>query len=234
MIKHRYRYIIVDDNEIDKLAIYSQLKNCDFVAFAGFFNSSSQAEAFLKNENIDIIFLDIDLNGESGIELRRKLLDIPVCIFVTSYPEFALEGYELNALDYLVKPFDEARFNQTVTRIKSYLEIREKAVLYDTNFEDTAIIIKEGYEQIKVPLKDILFLEALKDYTLVVTPNKKHCVLCNLGTMLKQECFSDFIRIHRSYAVAKKAIMRIGNQAIKTISGVELPVGRSFKTNLEF
>jgi len=234
MTRKPYRYIIVDDNEIDQLSVYSHLKDNPLLTCAGFFSSPKQVESFLHNESVDILFLDIDLNGESGIELRKKLLDTPACIFITSHPEFALEGFALNALDYLVKPFDKERFNQTISKIITYFEIRTKALLYEAKFEDESIVIKEGYDQIKVPLKDILFLEALKDYTLVATPQKKHCVLCNLGTMLKQECFADFIRIHRSYAVAKSAIMRIGSQAIKTISGVELPVGRSFKTNLEF
>ncbi len=228
-----YRYIIVDDNEIDQLSVYSHLKDNPLLTCAGFFSSSKQVEAFLQNETVDILFLDIDLNGESGIELRKKLLEIPACIFITSHPEFALDGFTLNALDYLVKPFDKERFNQTISRIKSYFEIREKAALYDSKVEGECIVIKEGHDQVKVPLKDILFLEALKDYTLVVTNKKKHCVLCNLGTMLKQDCFSDFIRIHRSYAVAKSAIKRIGSSAIKTVTDVELPVGRSFKANIQ-
>jgi two-component system, LytTR family, response regulator len=233
MTIHPFRYIIVDDNEIDQLMVYSYLKNYELFEFAGFFNDSSQVETFLKNEKIDIIFLDIDLNGESGIDLRKKLSEVPACIFITSHPEFALEGFALNALDYLVKPFDKERFNQTISRIRSYFEIREKAALYDSKVEGECIVIKEGYDQVKVPLKDILFLEALKDYTLVVTNKKKHCVLCNLGTMLKQECFSDFIRIHRSYAVAKSAIKRVGSSAIKTVTDVELPLGRSFKANIQ-
>lgn len=228
-----YRYIIVDDNEIDQLAVYSYLKNNELFEFSGFYSNSIQVQDFLKTNQIDVIFLDIDLNGDSGIELRKKLIEIPACIFITSHPEFALEGFELEALDYLVKPFDKSRIDKAIYKIRTYFEIRNKATLYDTYTNGQSIIIKVGYDQVKVPLKDILFLEALKDYTLVVTNNKKHCVLSNLGTMLKQECFSDFIRIHRSYAVAKSAIKRVGSSAIKTVTDVELPVGRSFKANIQ-
>lgn len=233
MITPPYRYIIVDDNEIDQLAVYSYLKNNELFEFSGFYSNSIQVQDFLETNQIDVIFLDIDLNGDSGIELRKKLIEIPACIFITSHPEFALEGFELEALDYLVKPFDKSRIDKAIYKIRTYFEIRNKATLYDTYTNGQSIIIKVGYDQVKVPLKDILFLEALKDYTLVVTNNKKHCVLSNLGTMLKQECFSDFIRIHRSYAVAKSAIKRVGSSAIKTVTDVELPVGRSFKANIQ-
>jgi two-component system, LytTR family, response regulator len=233
MIKSPYRYIIVDDEEIDRLTLLSFLQKYPQFEGVGYFSDCKSAEEFLTSEKADIAFLDIDIDGESGLELRKKLNEDLVCVFVTSHPEYALEGFELDALDFVVKPIRKERFEQTLHKICSYLETKEKAQQYDVLYGDQMLIIKEGHEQVKIQLRDILYLEALKDYTLVVTTHKKHCILSNIGNLLKQDGFSEFIRIHRSYAVAKSEISKIGAQAIKTMSGLELPVGRSYKTNLQ-
>lgn len=233
MIKSPYRYIIVDDEEIDRLTLLSFLRKHPQFEEVGIFSDCKSAEEFLTSEKADIAFLDIDIDGESGLELRKKLNEDLVCVFVTSHPEYALEGFELDALDFVVKPIRKERFEQTLYKISSYLETKEKAQQYDVLYGDQMLIIKEGHEQVKIQLRDILYLEALKDYTLVVTAYKKHCILSNIGNLLKQDGFSEFIRIHRSYAVAKSEISKIGAQAVKTMSGFELPVGRSYKTNLQ-
>ncbi|MFN3757071.1 MAG: LytR/AlgR family response regulator transcription factor [Flavobacterium sp.] len=233
MIKSPYRYIIVDDEEIDRLTLLSFLQKHPQFEEVGIFSDCKSAEEFLISEKVDIAFLDIDIDGESGLELRKKLNEDLVCVFVTSHPEYALEGFELDALDFVVKPIRKERFEQTLYKINSYLETKEKALQYDVLYGDQMLIIKEGHEQVKIQLRDILYLEALKDYTLVVTAYKKHCILSNIGNLLKQDGFSEFIRIHRSYAVAKSEISKIGAQAVKTMSGFELPVGRSYKTNLQ-
>lgn len=233
MTKAPYRYIIVDDEEIDQLALISFLHKNPLFEKAGCFSDGTSTLQFLSEENVDIAFLDIDIDGENGLELRKKINNVPACVFVTSHPEYALDGFELEALDYIVKPATKERFEQTLLKIISYLEIKQKAENYDMHFKEQHLVIKEGYEQVKIQLKDILYLEALKDYTLVVTSHKKHCILSNIGNLLKQDGFSEFIRIHRSYAVAKSEISKIGAQAIKTMSGLELPVGRSYKTNLQ-
>jgi two-component system, LytTR family, response regulator len=233
MMKSTFRYIIVDDEEIDRLTLRSMLQKHPQFEMVGCFSDCESAENFLRQEKADVIFLDIDIDGESGLELRKKLNDDLVCVFVTSHPEYALEGFELEALDFVVKPIRKERFEQTLQKIGSYLETKEKAQQFDVLYGDQMLIIKEGHDQIKIQLRDILYLEALKDYTLVVTAHKKHCILSNIGNLLKQDGFSEFIRIHRSYAVAKSEISKIGAQAIKTMSGLELPVGRSYKTNLQ-
>jgi DNA-binding LytR/AlgR family response regulator len=234
MTRTPYRYIIVDDQEIDQLTLISLLHKNPQFEMVGCFSDGTSALQFLSEEHVDIAFLDIDIDGENGLELRKKINNVPACVFVTSHPEYALEGFELEALDYIIKPARKERFEQTLLKIISYLEIKEKAANYDMHFNEQHLVIKEGYEQVRIQLKDILYLEALKDYTLVVTSHKKHCILSNIGNLLKQDGFSEFIRIHRSYAVAKSEISKIGAQAIKTMNGLELPVGRSFKTNLQW
>lgn len=224
--------IIVDDDEIDRLTVVSFAKRFDNLEIKGVFESSMEALSFLKSEPVDVLFLDIDMQELSGLELRRKALDIPVCIFITSHPEHALESFEMETLDFIVKPIKMDRFSQTMRRITEFMEVRHKAQLFESGLGGDTIYIKEGHEQIKVKLYEILYLEALKDYTLIITPQKRHCVLSSIGNLLKTEHFQSFIRIHRSYAVQKNGIQKIGVNELQLSNGVHIPIGRSYKDEL--
>jgi two-component system LytT family response regulator len=179
----------------------------------------------------EVLFLDIDMPGLSGLALREKLMHVPVCIFITAFPEYAVESFEKDALDFLVKPIRMDRFEKTMERLRDYLDLRQKAALLDSTLGGDTIFIKEGHEHIKVPLRDILYLEALKDYTRIVTTGKKYCVLSALGNLLKEESFKSFVRVHRSYAVQKQYVSRITSSHV-WVNDYELPVGRSYKDQL--
>lgn len=224
--------IIVDDDEMDKLAVVSYAKRFSTLNIVGVFDSAEKALTFLENNTIEVAFLDIELKGASGIELRQKALEIPVCVFISSHSESAAETFELQTLDFIVKPFKFPRFEQTVKRIEEFMEIRLKASLFESSIGGDAVYVKTGHNQIKVKLHEILYLEALKNYTILVTEGKRHCVLSNLGEILQEEKFSSFIRIHRSFAVQKQFIQKIGSQEIELKNNVTIPVGRSFKDNL--
>lgn len=224
--------IIVDDDEMDRLVVVSYAKRFSTLNIVGVFESAEKALTFLEKNTIEIAFLDIELKGASGIELRQKALEIPVCVFISSHSESAAETFELQTLDFIVKPFKFPRFEQTVKRIEEFMEVRLKASLFESSIGGDAVYVKTGHEQIKVKLHEILYLEALKNYTILVTEGKRHCVLSNLGEILHEEKFSSFIRVHRSFAVQKQFIQKIGSQEIELKNNVSIPVGRSFKDNL--
>lgn len=191
-----YKCVIVDDNEIDRLTVASFIKQFPELHLLKSFSNAREAELYLAKEPIDILFLDIDMPSTSGIELRKKLKNVPVCIFITSHPEFAVEGFEVDALDYIIKPLKQERFSKTVNRITMYLDTKTKSSLFETTIGGDTIFLKEGRNHIKVKLHDVVYLEALKDYTLVVTAQKKYCVLSGIGKLLEEEHFKSFIRIH--------------------------------------
>lgn len=226
--------IIVDDNEIDRLTVLSFAKRFPNLHILGTFSDSIEALKAIENQSVDILFLDIDMAELSGVELRKKVKYVPACIFITSHPEFAVESFELEALDFIVKPLKFDRFEQTMRRITDFFEIRNKASLFEASIGGDVIYIKEGHEQIKVKLHEILYLEALKDYTLVVTSKKRHCVLSSIGLLLKEVSFQSFIRIHRSFAVQKQFINKINTHEIILNNNIAIPIGRSFKDNLKF
>ena len=226
--------IIVDDDEMDRLAVLSYAKRFTTLKIVGVFDSAEKALSFLENNSVDIAFLDIEMPGASGIELRKKALEIPVCVFISSHSESAAETFELQTLDFIVKPFKFPRFEQTVKRIEEFMEVRLKASLFESSIGGDVVYVKTGYDQVKVKLHEILYLEALKNYTILVTEGKRHCVLSNLGEILQEEKFQSFVRIHRSFAVQKQFIQKIGSQEIELKNKVSIPVGRSFKENLNF
>jgi two-component system, LytTR family, response regulator len=224
--------IIVEDDEIDRLTIVSFAKRVDNLEIKGVFESSSSALKFLEKETVDVLFLDIQMKEVSGLEVRSKAIEIPVCIFITGHPEHALESFDINTLDFIIKPLKFDRFAQTMQRIDEYMEVRHKAQLYEANIGGGAIYIKEGHKKIKLKLHEILYLEALKDYTLIVTEQKRHCVLSSLGNILKTMHFHSFIRVHRSFAVQKNRIQKIGVNEVHLSDKVNIPIGRSYRDHL--
>ncbi len=224
--------IIVDDDEIDRLTVVSYAKKFPNLTISGVFESAQEALPVIENEAVDILFLDIDMPNLNGMDFRKKTMHIPVCVFITSHPEHAVESFELETLDFIVKPLKLNRFTQTMNRIDEFMEIKHKASLFEASIGGDTVYIKEGHQQTKVKLHDILYLEALKDYTLIVTSQKRHCVLSSIGTLLKESHFQSFIRIHRSFAVQKQFIKKIGAQEIELNNNVVIPVGRSYKDNL--
>lgn len=226
--------IIVDDNEIDRLTVLSFAKRFQNLNILGTYSNSNEALIAIENNTVDVSFLDIDMSDMSGVELRRKVKHIPACVFITSHPEFAVESFELETLDFIVKPLKFERFEQTMRRIVDFFEMKNKASLFESSIGGDVIYIKEGHKQIKIKLHEILYLEALKDYTLVVTSHKRYCVLSSIGLLLKEVSFKSFIRIHRSFAVQKQFIDKINTHEIILNNNLAIPIGRSFKDNLKF
>ncbi len=224
--------MVVDDDTIDRLTTVSFLNDYPFIEILGAFESPLTALAAAQQQNPDVLFLDIDMPEMSGLQLRKQLLHVPACIFITSYPDYALEGFDMAALDFLVKPFTAERFAKMMERLQQHALIRQKADLLEHTLGADTIFIKDGTEQIKLQLHDIIYLEALKDYTGIVTAKKKYAVLSPLGSLIKEKSFGSFIRIHRSYAIQKHFIKKISSGEV-LVNDIVLPVGRSFKDALK-
>ena len=228
----KYTCVIVDDVEIDRLTVLSYVTKFPFFDVVGVFASSAEALVAIEKNKVDVIFLDIDMPNFNGIALRKRALEIPVCVFITSHPEYAIESFELEALDYIVKPLLFDRFSKTAKRIEEYMDIKNKAFLFKTTIGNGSIFIKEGHTETKVKLPDVLYLEALKNYTLIVTKEKKHRVLLNIGTLLKETGFQSFVRVHRGFAIQKHFVQKISAQEIELQNAVFIPIGRSYKEQL--
>ena len=224
--------MVVDDDDIDRLTTLSFLSDYPCMEVIGAFDSPAAALEMAQQQLPDVLFLDIDMPQISGLELRKQLLHVPACIFITSYPDYAVESFEMAALDFLVKPFTAERFAKMMERLQQHTLIRQKATLLEHTLGADTIFIKDGSEQIKLQLHEIIYLEALKDYTGIVTAQKKYAVLSPLGSLIKEKAFGSFIRIHRSYAIQKHFIKKISSGEVM-VNDIVLPVGRSFKDALK-
>ena len=230
--KKAFNCIIADDDEIDRLTTLSFCRRYPFLAIGGCFETAEQVLDHTKHSRPDVMLLDIDMPGMNGLELRKELEHIPACIFITSHPEFALESFDLSVLDFLVKPIKADRFATAMQRLEDYLNTKHKASLLDFTLGGDTLFIKDGHEHFKIQLHDIIYLEALKDYTGIITTQKKYCVLTPLGNLLKEPTFINFIRIHRSYAVQKHFINKITPKEV-IVSNIQLPIGRSYKEEVD-
>jgi two-component system LytT family response regulator len=223
--------LIADDEEIDRLTVAAHLRNYPFIRIAAACDDAHKALEFLLKNPVDILFLDIDMPGLTGIELRSRFMDIRACVFITAYPDYALDAFEAAAIDFLVKPITGDRFARAIQRIRDYFEIRQKADLFEHSLGQDTIFIKEGHEKTKIKLHDILYLEALRDYTAIVTPQRKYHVLTTLGNLLNENEFRSFIRIHRSYAVQRHYVKRLDTRNVY-LENISLPLGKAYKNDV--
>lgn len=223
------RCLIVDDTLLDRIAVEQECLKFGFFEIIDICDSTTKAEKHI--EYADVIFLDIDMPQEGGLDFLQRIQTAIVCVFITSHPEYALEGFEAQAFDFLVKPLRSERFASTALRLQEYFTIKRKAQEYETELEDEFITIKEGYNTYKIRINEIVYLEALKDYTKIITPQKTYLTLSNLKNFLEFLSSEDFIRIHRSYAVAKNKVSALVDNQIK-VGNFLLPIGKTFKKKI--
>lgn len=226
------KVVLVDDEPVDLLTLTMYIKRFTDFQLLGAFSSFEDMVVQVPVESVDVLFSDIELSGMNGLEARKRMKDIQVCVFITSHPEYALESFELEVFDFLAKPLSPDRFVHTISRIKEYFTVRYKAELLDHQLGGDVFFIKEGHTQIKINLADIIYLEALKDYTRLITPVRKYTVLSTIGALLKTKEFNSFIRIHRSFAVQKHFISHFDHKEIKVGSTI-LPIGRMYKDDIQ-
>lgn len=227
------RCIVADDNELDRLTISGYLSHFPEIELIKIFENPLEALPVIEQENPDVIFLDVDMPGMSGLELRKKVSQIQICIFTTDHPEYAVESFELETLDYLVKPYTFERFSKTIDRIKEYMTVLSRYSKFEEQSDESHIFIKTGHKKVKVAIDSILYLNSLQNYTIVLNLEEKHYMLSSLGTLLTDKNFSSFSRVHKSYAVNRNHIKSIDSKEITLTNGTKVPIGRSYKSAVE-
>lgn len=228
------KYIIVDDDEIDRAAVELEAVKFPFLHKISSCSNPLEALEIISCSKPDVIFLDIEMPGMSGIEfLRKKNHTSAMPVLISSHPEFALEGFELEAFDYLLKPVSSERFAACAFRLRDFYQMRTKAFAFDTEQENNFIIIKQGYDKYKIGISDILYLEAMKDYTKIVTTDQKYLVLSTLNGIIEKLPVEKFVRIHRSYVVNKNRVDAFQKNKV-IIQAIELPVGKLYRHELNF
>lgn len=176
----------------------------------------------------DILFLDIEMNGISGIELAKSLPKGTCLIFTTAYAQFALDGFELNAIDYLHKPFSFSRFERAVQKAKDLLRMRSLA--QKSTLPDVEITVKVEYQNVRIAVPDIQYIEAMDNYVKIYTMDSRPVVSqMNLKKILRLLPEEEFVRVHKSYIVPVRKIAGFTKKyLILTYKSIEIPIGRSY------
>lgn len=232
LMQKSIRYITIDDSLVDQLMLKELAAAYPFLQDVGAYHTPGEGLAAIATLRPHLVFLDIEMPEMTGVEVLRTIRqEVPVAIFITSHPEFALDGFELSAFDYILKPLTEERFAITVKRLDEYWTMRQKAAAYEVLFEKEYLIIKEGYNQVKLQMHEIIYLEAMQDYTKVVTEKKNYLTLTTLTGFLEKLSAGTFLRVHRSYAVAIQKIKEL--HVDKLVCGdAEIPIGKTYRSAL--
>jgi DNA-binding LytR/AlgR family response regulator len=217
------RCIIIDDEPLAGKLVREYISRVSFLELAGTFTDAIEAKKLLEKEKIDLLFLDIQMPDINGLQFYDSLKDKPMVIFTTAFSEYAVEGFNVNAIDYLLKPFEYDRFLKSVYKAKEYAEF-----MRSQEVQMTSIFVKSDYQLVKINLKDVLLIEGLDDYIRIHLPNNKTILtLMSLKAIAEKLPPQEFARIHRSYIVPLSKIEKVSSKKIE-IAGKEIPVGISY------
>lgn len=217
--------IIVDDEPVARQILHEFVEQVPYMDLQGKFESAMKAEVFLKNNTTDIIFLDIEMPKVSGLQLLQKLNIESMVILTTAFPRYALEGYELDIIDYLLKPFAFNRFLKAVQKAKDYYQMKNVA---NVTSQPSYIFIRSEKRIEKIELNNILYAESLGNYVSIYTDSKKIIAYLTMKSLESQLPLNEFIKIHQSYLVNSSKIDAIEGNEIK-IGSRSLPMSRNYR-----
>ncbi len=225
------KVVAVDDEPLALDIAKTFCEQLSFVQFEKGFTQTAAALQYLRQHEPDLLLLDINMPAMSGMAFYRQLTHKPMLVFTTSYSEYALESYDLGAVDYLLKPFSPARFKVAMQRAYDKYQLLNSALA--ANVPQQYLMLKADYGLVKVAVNDILFAEALDNYLKIYLHNQQPLVVrMTLKSLHSQLPGKQFIQVHRSYIVPFSRINSIRNKTI-TIAGVDIPVGKSYEPHFQ-
>ncbi len=221
--------IVIDDEPMALEVIKSFAKKINFLKVQHYFTDAFEALDFLQKNEVDLLFLDISMPDISGIDLLKSISNPPLVIFTTAYSEHAVQSFELDAIDYLLKPFSLARFIKSCNKANEQFELRNKSF---SKKDPSIIFIKSGYDLVRVDLKELLYVEGTGNYVKLVLTDRNILTRLTMKEALELLPTNDFIRVHRSYIIAKKRIFKY-NKTDVWINKTQIPIGDAYRENLE-
>lgn len=224
---HQYDCIIVEDEPLAAEILQDYIKQIPFLTLRHICSDAIIALEVLQKEKIDLIFLDIHLPKLKGLDFIKSLKNPPPIILTTAYHEFALQGYEYNVLDYLLKPIEFSRFVMAVNKLKQPVEAKS-GQMPPIEKERKSIFFNVSKKKVKVYLDEILYVESLKEYIRIVTASNSILTKYQLGEIEEILTKNNFLRIHRSFIVAKDKIDAYTATDVE-INNKQIPIGRSYK-----
>lgn len=226
-----YTCVVVDDEDLARRLIenhISQLENFKVIASC---QSAIEASKILKEEKVDLLFLDIEMPVLTGTDFFANLIQKPKVIFTTAYRNYALDGFELNAIDYLLKPITFGRFFKAVEKFLEHQQPTKEVSKEVGKIQKDYIFVRKDRKQVKVFFKDILYIESVKDYIKIVTSAENHLVKHSM-TSFEELLDGRFLRTHRSYIINSNKVTAFTKQDIE-IGKLEIPLSESHRRRVQ-
>lgn len=221
--------IIVDDTELARTALKLLIAQVDFLTLTQECSNPVDAFNYLKKEPVDLVFLDVEMPGMTGIELIKNLEKRPIIILITAKKNYAIEAFELNVADYIVKPVNLSRFMVAVSRAKELFDEKDQKLEINEKEKDY-IFVRSNSVLTKIKINDIIYIQALGDYVNIFT-DKRYTVHITLRGMEEKLPVSKFYRLHRSYLVGLDHIVGV-EEGTAYVGKHPLPIGEQFKKEL--
>ena len=223
--------VIVDDEPLARELLEGYIGRIAELKLVKTCGNAIEAFSFLQEKPVDLLFLDIEMPQVTGIELLKSLKNKPRVILTTAYREYAFEAYDLDVVDYMLKPVSFDRFLRAIAKVKQLkqpLDLSFEETDSIQSFDDAYIYLRENREMVKVFLKDIIYIESLRDYVRVKTTKQEVITYQKISYLEQKLPQSKFIRVHRSFMVAIDKVISYTPMSIK-VSTIEIPVGRNYK-----
>ncbi len=224
--------IIIDDEPIARKGMKRLVETRRELELAAMFDNAAEAKEWLAANSTDLIFLDIEMPGLNGIDFARNIPVKCMIVFTTAYSDYALEGFEVEALDYLVKPIDPERFNNAVDRALAYKRLIDEAESNDAKPSDTEFMtVKADRKYVRVRMDDILYVEGLKDYVIIHLPCRNIVTRMTIKVMEETLPRPRFLRVNKSYIVNSDKIDAFDNNDV-TIGATDISIGMSYRDSV--
>jgi len=224
------RCMIIEDEPLAQNVLkkyIDEVPSLDLIAVCG---NALEAQDIVQTNNIQLLFLDVNLPKLSGINFLRTLPDPPLVIFTTAYPEFAVEGFELDAVDYLVKPISFERFLKAINKVLNKSSRQQARLTEDKNTNDY-ILLKADKKVYRINLEDILYAEATGDYVKVITREGQYITNITLKKLLEELPDNDFIRVHKSFIISASKIKFFEGNYVK-VGQTDIPIGAAYREDI--
>lgn len=222
--------VIVDDNRLARLTMRKLVEQVGDIDLLADFGDPLQAFNYLKENEVDLVLLDVEMPGMSGLELVRSLPSRPIVVLITAKEEYAVEAFELNVADYIVKPVTLARFLKAITRVRELYNSRNEKLEWSEKEKDY-IFVRSNSVLTKIRISDIIYIQALGDYINIYTGNTRNTVHLTLKGIEEKLGTGNFYRVHRSYLIAVDHVDRV-EEGMAYIGKHPIPIGEQYKKDL--
>jgi Response regulator of the LytR/AlgR family len=225
--------VVVEDEPLAREVLIGYIEKLPNVNLLKSFDNAFDARVFLMENTVDALFLDIEMPEMNGIDLLRMLPNPPITVFTTAFRDYAFEGFELGVIDFLLKPISFSRFKISLEKVGDFLSLKGAHADIEINTDEPKFIfVKSGVQKIKLFFTDVTYIQGLKDYAIIHAETGKIVTKGSIKSM--QQLFPEpqFIRVHKSFVVAREKIIRIVKSRI-VIGEHQVPIGRNYKAQME-